>query len=82
MMMSIMMATMIAPLVWFTHHYASVIIRSSTDGISNTTHDNFDENYSQGVKEGAKLMMLFPVVSMIISAISMFFDILNKISSR
>ena len=74
-MMFISMALMIVPLVWYTHHYASTVYTNST-----LVDDH--QRYTDGVAEGTKLMMSFPVVSMIISVVSMYFKLLERVSSR
>ena len=74
-MMFLSMALMIVPLVWYTHHYTSTVY-------ANTTLVGEDQRYTDGVAEGTKLMMSFPIVSIVISLLSMYFKLLERVSSR
>ena len=68
-MLCIMMALMIVPLVWFTHHYASIIY-NATDPTSTL--------YNTGIGQGTQLMIFFPITSMVISGASIYFRILDR----
>ena len=68
-MLCIMMALLIVPLVWFTHHYASIMY-NATDATSTI--------YNTGIAQGTKMMILFPITSMVISGASIYFRILDR----
>ena len=72
-MLCIMMALLIVPLVWFTHHYATIIY--------NVT-DSTSPLYNTGVAQGTKLMILFPITSMVISGASIYFRILDRVNLK
>lgn len=85
------MYSLITQYVYFGHHYAEFVYRANPDFIaqelnetqltSNLTNidDIFQERYAEGLKEGAKIMSLFPISAAIFSFILEFFNLMNRI---